>query len=230
MPNAVTTINLLKEYRLGEVVVPALQGVNLEIERSQFVAVLGPSGSGKTTLLNIIGTLDKPTGGKVYIDGEDLTVMAERNLTSLRRKKIGFVFQFYNLIPVLTAFENVELPMIVSNVPRDEASKRANALLESVGLLKRAGHRPDELSGGEQQRVAIARALANKPSIVLADEPTGDLDTATGEEVMKMLLEMAKLESTTVIVATHDKSIVEMADRTLRMRDGRVIADEKLTT
>jgi putative ABC transport system ATP-binding protein len=229
MSNAVATINLLKEYRLGEVVVPALQGVNLEIERGKFVAVLGPSGSGKTTLLNIIGTLDKPTGGKVYIDGEDLTTMTERNLTKLRRKKIGFVFQFYNLIPVLTAFENVELPMILSNVPRDEASKRAKALLESVGLLKRADHRPDELSGGEQQRVAIARALANRPSIVLADEPTGDLDTATGEEVMKMLRETAKQESATVIVATHDNSIVDMADRTLKMRDGRIIADEKLT-
>jgi len=227
MPNVVRTTDLGKEYRLGEVVVPALQGINLELERGEFAAVLGPSGSGKTTLLNIIGALDKPTRGKVYVDSEDLTTMTDKDLTRLRRKKVGFVFQFYNLIPVLTAFENVELPMIISGVSRDDASKRAETLLDSVGLLKRAGHRPDELSGGEQQRVAIARALANAPSIILADEPTGDLDTSTGSQVMNMLHEMAKQQNTTVIVATHDSKIVDMAGRTLRMRDGRIITDEK---
>jgi putative ABC transport system ATP-binding protein len=145
----------------------------------------------------------------------------------MRRKKIGFIFQFYNLLPVLTALENVELPMIISGVKRQDAAERAGALLESVGLGNRTEHRPDELSGGEQQRVAIARALANKPSTVLADEPTGDLDTATGEQVMKTLLEMSRQEETAVVVATHDPSVVSIADRTLRMRDGRIVADER---
>jgi putative ABC transport system ATP-binding protein len=227
MPNVVTTVNLVKDYRLGEVVVPALQGVNIEIEKGDFVAVLGPSGSGKTTLLNVIGALDRPTKGRVYVDGEDLTALSEKDLTRLRRNKIGFVFQFYNLIPVLTAFENVELPMIISGVSKQEAAQRAEKLLESVGLSNRARHRPDELSGGEQQRVAIARALTNRPSVVLADEPTGDLDTATGQQVLTMLLEMSKQENTTVVVATHDPAVVEMADRTLRMRDGHIVADQE---
>ena len=227
MHNVVTTIDLVKEYRLGEVVVPALQGVNVKIEKGEFVAVLGPSGSGKTTLLNLIGGLDKPTKGRVYVDGGDLTAMSEKDLTGLRRKKIGFVFQFYNLIPVLTAFENVELPMVISGVSRQEAAKRAEKLLESVGLSNRARHRPDELSGGEQQRVAIARSLANRPSVVLADEPTGDLDTATGQQVLTMLLEMARQEDATVVVATHDPAVLHMADRVLRMRDGRIVAEEK---
>lgn len=227
MSSVVATVNLVKHYRLGEVVVPALQGVNMEIEKGDFVAVLGPSGSGKTTLLNVIGALDRPTKGRVYVDGEDLTALSEKNLTRLRRNKIGFVFQFYNLIPVLTAFENVELPMIISGVSRQEAAKRAEKLLESVGLSNRARHRPDELSGGEQQRIAIARALANRPSVVLADEPTGDLDTATGQQVLTMLLEMSKQENTTVVVATHDPAVLDMADRTLRMRDGRIVADQE---
>jgi putative ABC transport system ATP-binding protein len=226
MSNVVTTVNLVKDYWLGEVVVPALQCVNIEIEKGDFVAVLGPSGSGKTTLLNVIGALDRPTKGRVYVDGEDLTALSEKDLTRLRRNKIGFVFQFYNLIPVLTAFENVELPMFVSGVSKHEAVQRAERLLESVGLSNRARHRPDELSGGEQQRVAIARALANRPSVILADEPTGDLDTATGHQVLTMLLEMSKQENTTVVVATHDPAVVDMADRTLRMRDGHIVTDQ----
>jgi putative ABC transport system ATP-binding protein len=222
------TEDLTKDYQLGELTVPALRGISLELERGDFVAVMGPSGSGKTTFLNVVGTLDKPTSGKVYIDGEDLTGQSERELTRLRRKKIGFIFQFYNLIPVLTALENVELPMIIAGVSQHHAAKRASALLESTGLLNRAKHRPDELSGGEQQRVAIARALANKPSIILADEPTGDLDSATGRQVMKILFEMSRQEKTTVIVATHDPALVEMADRLLQMRDGRLITDGKM--
>jgi putative ABC transport system ATP-binding protein len=166
----------------------------------------------------------------VYISGEDLTAMSEKELTKLRRNKIGFIFQFYNLIPVLTAFENIELPMIIAGVPAEEAIKRTQQLLQSVGLLGRARHRPDELSGGEQQRVAIARALANQPSVVLADEPTGDLDTVTGNEVMKILWEMSKEEKTTVIVATHDPAIVKMADRVLEMKDGRILSGDKLAT
>jgi putative ABC transport system ATP-binding protein len=229
MPIVVKTEGLTKEYQLGEVLVPALQGVSLELEKGEFAAVLGPSGSGKTTFLNIVGTLDEPTSGKVYIDGEDLTDLSERELTRLRRKKIGFIFQFYNLIPVLTALENVELPMIIAGVSRKDTTKRAQTLLETTGLLNRAAHRTDELSGGEQQRVAIARALANRPSIILADEPTGDLDSATGKQVMKMLFEMSRQEKTTVIVATHDPAVISMADRLLRMRDGRITDDEKKT-
>lgn len=230
MPIVVRTANLRKEYRLGEVTVSALRGVNLEVGKSEFVAVLGPSGSGKTTLLNMIGALDKPTSGKVYINGEDLTAMSERGLTKLRRNKIGFIFQFYNLIPVLTAFENIELPMIITGMPKEEARRRTEELLQNIRLADRAKHRPDELSGGEQQRVAIARALANQPAVVLADEPTGDLDTVTGNEVMKILWEMSRQEKTTVIVATHDPAIIKMADRVLEMRDGRIIDSDNSTS
>lgn len=230
MPIVVRTANLRKEYRLGEVTVSALRGVNLEVGKSEFVAVLGPSGSGKTTLLNMIGALDKPTSGKVHINGEDLTAMSERGLTKLRRNKIGFIFQFYNLIPVLTAFENIELPMIITGMPKEEARRRTEELLQNIRLADRAKHRPDELSGGEQQRVAIARALANQPAVVLADEPTGDLDTVTGNEVMKILWEMSRQEKTTVIVATHDPAIIKMADRVLEMRDGRIIDSDNSTS
>ena len=224
MSIVVKTVDLEKEYRLGEVVVHALRGVSMELKKGEFVVVAGPSGSGKTTLLNLIGALDKPTRGKVYIDGKDLTAMNERELTRLRRNKIGFVFQFYNLIPVLTAFENIELPMIVAGVPKKKMQARTQELLEIIGLVERANHRPDELSGGEQQRVAIARALANQPSIVLADEPTGDLDTATGSEVMEVLREMSKREKVTAIVVTHDPVLAEMADRILEMRDGKILS------
>lgn len=225
MSIVVKTMDLEKKYRLGEIVVHALRGVSMELERGEFVVVVGSSGSGKTTLLDLIGALDKPAKGKVYIDGKDLTAMSERELTWLRRKKIGFVFQFYNLIPVLTAFENIELPMIVAGVPKRKMRERTQELLETIGLVDRANHRPDELSGGEQQRIAIARALANQPSIVLADEPTGDLDTATGSEVMEVLREMSKREKVTVIVVTHDPVIAEMADRILEMRDGKILSE-----
>lgn len=195
----------------------------MEIRRGEFVAVMGPSGSGKTTLLNLIGALDKPTGGKVLIDGQDITLMSEAELTKLRRYKIGFIFQFYNLISVLTSYENVELPMLIAGVRKKEREERATQLLEMVGLLERSEHRPDELSGGEQQRVTIARALANYPSIVLADEPTGDLDTHTGTEVMRFLHELTKKEGVTAIVVTHDPVVTQMADRILRIRDGRIV-------
>jgi len=188
---------------------------------------VGPSGSGKTTLLNLIGALDKPSQGKVFIEDKDLTTLREGQLTELRRHKIGFVFQFYNLVPVLTAFENVELPMLIAGVPKKEREKRVRHLLEMVGLSDRMGHRPDELSGGEQQRVAIARALANNPSIVLADEPTGDLDTKTGKEVIGALRELAKQAGVTVVVVTHDPVVAEMADRILMMRDGQIRGEKR---
>lgn len=229
MPVVVKTVNLEKEYRLGEVVVHALRGVNMELKKGEFVVVEGPSGSGKTTLLNLIGALDKPTKGKVYVDGKDLAAMNEKELTGLRRNEIGFVFQFYNLIPVLTAFENIELPMMVASVPKKKMQERTQELLEMIRLIDRANHRPDELSGGEQQRIAIARALANQPSLVLADEPTGDLDTATGSEVMEVLRETSKREKVTVIVVTHDPSIAEMADRILEMKDGKILSEKQVS-
>jgi len=222
----VKCVNVRKVYMLGKVAVEALRGVNMEVRCGEFIAIMGPSGSGKTTLLNIIGTLDRPTTGKVYIDGQDITPLSDRELTELRRRKIGFVFQFYNLIPTLTALENVELPMQIAGVNFREARERAMKLLEIVGLKERMHHRPDELSGGEQQRVAIARALANRPSIILADEPTGDLDSKTGMEIVELLYRLSREEHVTVIVATHDPMVANFADRILLLKDG-VIKGEK---
>lgn len=219
--------NVEKIYKLGEISVPALKSINMELEKGEFVAVMGPSGSGKTTLLNLIGVLDKPTKGKICIDGKDLTQLKEKELTNLRRGTIGYIFQFYNLIPVLSAFENVELPMLIAGTPSKERQERALQLLKTVGLAERADHRPDELSGGEQQRVAIARALVNKPSIVLADEPTGDLDTKTGKEVMHTLLNLSKTEGATVIVVTHDPIVASLASRIFEMRDGKILRCRK---
>src|SRR5438105_13435832 len=190
--------------------------------QAEFMVIMGPSGSGKTTLLNIIGTLDKPSTGRALIDGEDITIMNDGQLTKLRRHKIGFVFQFHNLIPVLTALENVELPLITSGIKRGVSRDRAMELLRRVGLQDRTDHLPDELSGGEQQRVAIARALANHPRIVLADEPTGDLDTQTGFEVVQLMHSMAKQEGSSVVVVTHDPVVAERADRLVEIRYGRI--------
>ncbi len=231
VPAVVELENLEKSYRLGKVTVTALRGVTLKLRQGEFTVIMGPSGSGKTTLLNIIGTLDKPSSGRALVDGEDITRMNDGQLTRLRRHKIGFVFQFHNLIPVLSALENVELPLITSGVKRKISRDRAMELLSRVGLLDRIDHLPDELSGGEQQRVAIARALANHPRIVLADEPTGDLDTKTGFEIVQLLHSMAKQESSSVVVVTHDPVVAERADRLVEMRDGRITekAREPLT-
>ena len=220
---SVKVVEVQKTYKLGENQVQALRGVNLEIEKGEFVAFTGPSGSGKTTLLNLIGVLDKPTQGKIYVDKIDLTLLKEKDLTKLRRNTIGFIFQFYNLIPVLSAIENVELPMLIAGVKSKERENRANELLKMVGLADRMNHRPDELSGGEQQRVAIVRALANRPSIVLADEPTGDLDSKTGKEVMNALRDLSNHEGATVIVVTHDPTVASMASKIFEMRDGKII-------
>jgi len=222
----VRTESLEKLFKLPSGEVHALRGVNFSVRKGEMVAIMGPSGSGKTTLLNLIGTLDKPTRGRILIDDKDLTRMRGRQITDLRRNKIGFIFQSYNLIPVLSAFENVELPMLIAGVPRSERRRRALELLDMVGLSDRADHQPDELSGGEQQRVAIARALANHPSIILADEPTGDLDTHTGEEVMRVLREASRKEGATVIVVTHDPSISRLTDRIFFMKDGRIIGEK----
>ncbi len=212
--------NVEKTYLLGSTPVYALRNVSMAIEKGEFVALMGPSGSGKTTLLNLIGALDKPSKGKIHIDGKDLTTLKESGLTNLRRQTIGFIFQFYNLIPVLSAFENVELPMLIAGKPKKEREKRVIQLLEMVGLADRVNHRPDELSGGEQQRVTIARALVNKPSLVLADEPTGDLDSKTGIEVMHALLDISKNQGATVIIVTHDPVVAKLAQKVFTMRDG----------
>jgi putative ABC transport system ATP-binding protein len=221
-PAVVELENLGKSYRLGKVTVNALRGVTLKLQHGEFMVIMGPSGSGKTTLLNIIGTLDRPSSGRALVDGEDITRMNDGQLTKLRRYKIGFVFQFHNLIPVLNALENVQLPLITSGVKGKASRDRAMELLRRVGLQDRTDHLPDELSGGEQQRVAIARALANHPRLVLADEPTGDLDTQTGSEVVQILYGMAKQEGSSVVVVTHDSVVAERADRLVEMRDGRV--------
>ena len=216
-----------RTYTMGEISVHALREVSLSINRGESVAIMGPSGSGKTTLLNLIGALDKPTGGRVYIDGVDITDMSEKDLTNVRREKISFVFQFFNLLPVLSAYENVELPLLISGVDEETRKSRVDHLINLVGLAERAEHRPDELSGGEQQRVAIARALAKPPGsassiVVLADEPTGDLDSTTGEEIMKVLIELTKGEGGTLICVTHDPEVGERMDRVLKMRDGLI--------
>jgi putative ABC transport system ATP-binding protein len=216
----VETKDLVKSYKLGDNLVRALRGVDLKVMEGEAVAIMGPSGSGKTTLLNILGALDTPTSGKVIINGVDISGKSDGELTMVRRHMIGPVFQFYNLIPVLTALENVELPMIFAGSPKDERAERAKQLLKAVGLGNRMNHRPDELSGGEQQRVAIARALANNPSIILGDEVTGDLDTKTGQEIVAMLLKLSKEEKKTLIIVTHDPNVGAKMDRILRIKDG----------
>jgi len=222
----VEAIDVYKVYRLGKIEIHALRGVTLKVKKGEFISIMGPSGSGKTTLLNIIGALDKPTKGKVLIDEEDITKLPDKKLTLIRRKKIGFVFQFHNLIPVLTAFENVELPMIIAGVPREVRIKRVKHLLKLVGLEDRMHHRPSELSGGEQQRVAIARALANQPSIILADEPTGELDTENSKMVMQIFREAVVEEHATAIVVTHNPLVSSLTDKIYHIRDGKIVNEE----
>jgi len=213
-----------KVYRMGKVEVQALRGVNLSVKRGEFIAILGPSGSGKSTLLNMIGCLDKPTSGKVFIDGKDTSRLNENELAAVRREKIGFVFQQFNLIHTLNALENVALPMLFAGIRRAERMKRARELLEKVGLSHRIYHKPMELSGGEQQRVAIARALANNPEIIVADEPTGNVDTDAGNAIME-IFEQLNEERRTIILVTHDFDIAAHAHRKLRMKDGTLLND-----
>ncbi len=216
-------IDVVKKYRIGIHEVVALNGVSLSVEDGEFVAVMGPSGSGKSTLLYLIGCLDKPTSGMVLIDGLDTSKLSDRELTELRRDKIGFIFQQYYLIPTLTALENVELPMVFKGVSKEKRLRRAEDLLELVGLGKKKDRKPNELSGGEQQRVAIARALANGPSILLCDEPTGNLDTKSGREVMDIIKRLNVEEGVTVVLVTHNPSLSDYADRVIRIRDGRIV-------
>ncbi len=212
---------VVKTYHMGEHTVHALNGISISISEGEFVAIMGPSGSGKSTLLNMIGCLDVPTEGRVLIDGVSTAEMTEEELTRIRRDRIGFVFQSFNLIPTLSARENVELPMIFRKVGEKERKERAQKLLEKVGMGDKSDHRPSELSGGEQQRVAIARALANDPSIILADEPTGNLDTSSGNEIMNIMKELNRT-GRTIIVVTHDPSVADFAERIIRIRDGKL--------
>jgi putative ABC transport system ATP-binding protein len=209
---------------MGNTFVDALRGVDLEIARGEFVALVGPSGSGKSTVLNLVGGLDRSTEGEIWIDGTRLSGSDEKTLTRHRRQRVGFVFQSFNLLPRLTAEENVALPLMFSGVPEKERRARARALLEQVGLGERLTHRPTQLSGGEQQRVAIARALVGQPALLLADEPTGNLDTATGVEIMRLLKELNQEHGLTLLVVTHDPEVAAFADRVVRLRDGQVDA------
>lgn len=217
---------LIKVYSSGELEVTALRGVDITIKRGEVVAIVGPSGCGKTTLLNIFGALDTPTAGRIYVDGTDLKKMGEKQLSTFRREKIGFIFQNFNLINTLTARENIELPMRINGINSSAIKERADDLLKAVGLKDRQGHRPDQLSGGEQQRVAFAVALGNDPEIILADEPTGELDSETGKEIMTIFRELSKQMGKTEIIVTHDSRISQMADRTLRIIDGRIVSEE----
>ncbi|WP_457750656.1 ABC transporter ATP-binding protein [Thermococcus sp.] len=221
-------VELYKSYHLGNVEVPALRGADLEVRRGEFVAIIGPSGSGKTTLLNILGLLDTPDSGELYVDGESVIGLDDDELSEIRLWKIGFVFQHYNLIPILTALENVEVPMILAGVPPKKRIKRARRLLQMVGIPHMAEHKPTEMSGGQQQRVAIARALANDPSIILADEPTGNLDTKSSEEIVNLMGTLNQEKGTTFVVVTHDLDVAKKADRILRIRDGRLYEVESL--
>jgi len=214
-----------KDYLLGSTVVKALRGLSLSIESGEIVAIMGPSGSGKSTLMHILGALDTPTGGTASLEGHDLQKLSENELVTLRGKKVGFVFQTFNLIQALTAQQNVELPMIFLGVKKSARSERARALLVKVGLGERIAHRPNELSGGERQRVAIARALANDPEILLADEPTGNLDSETGATILELLKRLSVEEGKTMILITHDPDAAAIAHRIVRLRDGRVVEE-----
>jgi len=220
--NVIEADDIWKVYKRGKTDVKALRGVNFRVREGEIVAIMGPSGCGKTTLLNIIGGLDTPTKGNIRVNEIELSNLGESKLTKFRRENIGFVFQFYNLLPNLTALENVQLPLIAQGIPKKERFEKAKDFLQAVGLSDRLYHKPGELSGGEQQRVAIARAIAVQPSIVLADEPTGDLDTKTGEEIMGLLRKINEMGQT-IIIVTHDDMIAATADRIIKLRDGKII-------
>ncbi len=215
--------NVAKIYRMGETKIKALNGVTLTVERGEFLSLVGPSGSGKSTVLNIIGCIDTPTSGEVYFDGVDISKLNDRGLTKIRLHKIGFIFQQFYLIPTLNAMENVELPMKEAKVQREERRRRVGQLLEQVGLGQRKKHYPSQLSGGEQQRVAIARALANRPSVLLADEPTGEIDSETSEKIVSLLRQLNSKEQVTLIVVTHDLKIARHADRMITIEDGKIV-------
>jgi putative ABC transport system ATP-binding protein len=216
-------IDATRDFRIGEVETHALRGVSLSVESGEFTALVGPSGSGKTTLLQLIGLLDRPTSGRVLINGKDATALSRDQRADLRRGSIGFIFQFFALIPTLTAYENVEMPLMLNHVGSTERRKRVDEMLEAVGLSDRAHHRPDQLSGGQQQRVAVARALSIHPSVVLADEPTANLDTENGRQIMQIMQRLNQDTGTTFIFATHDPRVIKFARRVVTLRDGMIV-------
>jgi ABC-type lipoprotein export system ATPase subunit len=218
----IKTVDLTKTYRLGPSEITAVNKVNFEVNEARFIAIVGPSGSGKSTLLNLVGLNDYPTSGKIFIDDADASLLSSSKRRKIRLFRMGFVFQTFNLLPTLTALENVELPMSLADKPQKEQREKALRLLETVGLGKRLFHRPKELSMGEMQRVAIARALANNPEIIIADEPTGELDSKTAKEIIALLFDINRKEKTAVIVATHDEKIVDVADTIYTIQDGRL--------
>jgi putative ABC transport system ATP-binding protein len=216
-----------KIYKMGEVEVPALRGLNLQVRKGEFLSIMGPSGSGKSTAMNMIGVLDMPSKGHIYLDGTDISTLTESDLAQIRGRKIGFIFQQFNLIPTLSALENVALPMIFQNISRSERLNSARKLLELVELSERMHHKPTELSGGQQQRVAIARSLSNNPEVILADEPTGNLDSETGGTVMDFLKKLHRKEGKTIIMVTHDRNVAKHADRMEYLKDGMIVKNIK---
>ncbi len=227
MRNIIELRGVSKIYQLGKVEVKALDKVSFSIGSNDFISIIGPSGSGKSTLLDVIGLLTKPTLGQVFVDGVVTTEMSNDQMAEIRRKKIGFIFQTFNLIPRLTALENVMLPMWFAGVPDSEKKERGQQLLELVGLGHRINHKPNELSGGERQRVAIARALTNKPKIILADEPTGNIDSKSGKQIMDILIKLYKDEKKTVVMVTHDNSLAKRARKRIKIKDGKIIRRAK---
>ncbi len=224
MEKIIQLIDITKHYVLGSVIIKALNGITMDVERNEYLALMGPSGSGKSTLMNIIGCLDTPTSGKYYLNGTSVDSMSDDELAEVRNKEIGFVFQTFNLLPRLTALENVALPLVYAGVKKSERMKRAAEVLQQVGLGDRMNHKPNELSGGQRQRVAIARALVTNPSIILADEPTGNLDTATSVEIME-LFDAIHERGNTVILVTHEPDIAEHAHRVVKLKDGKIEKD-----
>jgi putative ABC transport system ATP-binding protein len=219
--------NATRIFKIGEVETKALRGVNLAIENGEFTALVGPSGSGKTTLLQLIGLLDQPTTGSVTIKGQDATHLSRNQRADLRKDAIGFVFQFFALIPTLTAYENIEMPLLLNGTKPAQRKARVNEMLEAVGLTDRTHHRPDQLSGGQQQRVAVARALATNPKLILADEPTANLDTENGRQVMEIMQKLNKDTGVTFVFATHDPRVINYADRVVTLQDGLIVKDSK---
>ena len=218
---------LVKTYKLGKVEVPALRGVSLEVKKGEFVSITGPSGCGKSTLMHLIGCLDRPTNGEIFLDGANVSTLDDNQLAEIRNKKIGFVFQSFNLLPKLNAEKNVALPLYYYGIRREQRDEMAHKFLDTLALGDRAHHKPAELSGGEGQRIAIARALINDPSIILADEPTGNLDTKTSQDIMKILQDINR-RGATILVVTHEPDIVTSTKRVIRLRDGRIISEDKV--